>query len=47
MKKQKVDGKFRVGGKPDGTHATGVGKHEMSDGVKHVGHVPKDAGKSN
>ena len=46
MKTKKVDGKFRVGGegkiKPVGD--IGIGKHKMSDGVKHVGHIPSDAG---
>lgn len=47
MKTKKVDGKFRVGGeskiKPVGD--VGIGKHEMSDGVKHVGHIPSDVSK--
>jgi hypothetical protein len=45
MKKQKVDGKFRLGGEtriPDGARGGGVPKHKMSDGVKHIGHVPSN-----
>ena len=45
MKTQKVDGKLRVGGKikiDEGARGGGVPKHKMSDGVKHIGHVPAD-----
>jgi len=48
MKRQKVDGKFRVGGETKIEHGAcggGVPKHKMSDGVRHVGHMPADVGR--
>jgi hypothetical protein len=48
MKSKKIDTKVRVGGSatiPDGARGGGVGKHQMSDGVKHIGHMPSDVGK--
>jgi hypothetical protein len=50
MKRAKVDHGVRIGGDtriPVGTSDSGGGKHEMSHGVKPVGHVPADAGKFN
>jgi hypothetical protein len=47
MKTKKVDGKLRVGGEtkiPHGARGGGVGTHKMSKGVRHIGHVPSDAG---
>jgi hypothetical protein len=47
MKSKKIDGKFRVVGETKiehGARGGGVGKHKMSDGVQHVGHVPADVG---
>jgi len=48
MKKPKVDRTVRIGGDiriPAGPSDDGVGRHEMSHGVKPVGHVPADVGK--